>query len=102
QLIVVEVHERVDPVALEDVVADRDLAEELALSKVEQLSMSGERVEQLGLESGAAAAGVEVGEKRIFRFVEHDGGIQARTQPFGKCRLAQADRPLDGEVSEVQ
>ena len=84
QLVVVEVHERVDAVALEEVVADRRLTEEIALTQGEQLAMAREREEELRLERRAGAAGVEIGQKRILAFVEHDGRVETRAEPLGQ------------------
>ena len=89
QLVVVEVEERVDPVALEDEVADRRLAEEIALPQLLQLPVTGERVEELRLERGAGAAGVEIGEERILGIVEDDRGVEPGAEPLGQrpsCR----------------
>ena len=65
QLVVVEVHERVDAVALEQVVADRRLVEQVALPQRELLAVAREREEELRLERRAVAARVEVGEERV-------------------------------------
>ena len=102
QLVVVEVQVGVDLVALEEVVADRQLAEEIALAQRRLLPVARQREEELRLEPGARPAGVEVGEKRIVGLVEHDRRIEPRAEPVGQRRLAHAQRTFDGDVPEVQ
>ena len=93
--------ERVDAIALEHEVADRRLAEQIALAQLLQLAVSRQREEQLRLKRRAAAAGVEIGEKRILGVVAHDGGVEPRAEPFGQRGLAQTRWSLDGEVAKV-
>jgi hypothetical protein len=102
QLVVVEVQIRVDLVALEQIIADGELAEKIGLPQRRLLAMSGERVEQLRLESGARPIGVEVREERVFSIVEDYRRIEPRTEPIGECGFADAERTFDGDVPEVQ
>jgi hypothetical protein len=64
--------------------------------------VAAQQVEQLGLQRGARPAGVEVGEKRILRFLEHHRRIEARPEPLGEPGLARAHGPFDGDVTELQ
>ena len=61
-----------------------------------------EQIEELGLQRGAGAIGVEVGEKRILGFFEDERGVEARAEPLGQRRFAGADRTFDRDVAEVQ
>ena len=92
----------IDAVLLEDVVADRDLREQVGLPPVHELPMAIEQIEELRLKRGAGAVGVEIGEKRVLGVFADEGGVQARGQPFGECGLASANRPVDRDVVEVQ
>ena len=93
QLVVVEVQVGVDLVALEEVVAERQLAEEIELAQRGLLPMACQRVEELRLERGAGAARLSVGEERIVGFVEDDRRIEAGAETIGEPRLADADGP---------
>ena len=62
--------------------------------------MAREREEELRLKRRALTAGVEVGQKRIVRLVPDDGRIEPRAQPLGQHALAEADRPVDGEIAQ--
>ena len=53
QLVVVEIEVREDLVLVEQVVADRDLAEQIRLAERGLLAMAIEQIEQLGLQRGA-------------------------------------------------
>ena len=64
--------------------------------------MAVEQVEELGLQRGAGPVGVEVGEKRILGFLEHDRRVEARAEPLGQRGLAGADRTFDRDVAELQ
>ena len=64
--------------------------------------MAIEQVEELGLQRGAGAVGVEVGEKRIVDLLEDDRRVEARAEPLRQRRLAGADRTFDRDVAEVQ
>jgi hypothetical protein len=64
--------------------------------------MARQREEELSLEAGTRTFPVEVCEKRILRFVEDDRRVEARPESIGEQGLAQADRPFDGDVSEIQ
>ena len=98
----IEVEERVDLVAIEEVVADGDLVEQIRLPQRGLLPVSAQQVEQLRLQRRARAVCVEVGEKRIVLLFEDDRGIQALREVFGERRLADADRALDRDVTEGQ
>ena len=63
--------------------------------------MAREREEELGLERGAGAAGVEVGEERILALVEHHRRVEPRPEPIRERRLADSERPLDRDVTEL-
>ena len=52
--------------------------------------------------AGAGTLGVEVGQKRVLGFVEHDRRVEARAEPIGERRLADAHRAFDRDVAEVQ
>ena len=64
--------------------------------------MAIEEVEQLGLQRGAGAVRVEVGEKRIVHLLQDDRRIEARAEALRQRRLAGADRTFDSDVTEVQ
>ena len=65
ELVVVQVQIREDLVAVEEVVGDRELAEEVRLPQRRLLAMAIEQVKELRLKRGARTIGVEVGEKGI-------------------------------------
>src|SRR5262249_710123 len=102
QLVVVEVQVRVDLVAFEQVVADRQLTEEIRLPQRHLLTMAGQRVEQLRLKAGAVAVRVEVGGKRVVGAVGNDRGIEAGSKAIGQRGLSDTQRTFDGDVPEVQ
>jgi hypothetical protein len=85
QLVVVQIQVRVDLVALEQVVADRELTEEVGLSQLRLLAMTRERVEELRLECGARATGLSVGQKRVVDLVEDDRRVEAGPEPVGQA-----------------
>ena len=93
---------REDLVLVEQVVGDRDLAEEIRLAERRLLAMAVQQIEELGLQRGAGPVGVEVGEKRIVGFLEHDRRIEPRAESFGQRGFARADRSLDRDVAELQ
>jgi hypothetical protein len=64
--------------------------------------MPRQSVEELRLEPGAGPLRVKVREERVVGLVEDDGRIEARTKSIGQQRFADAGRPLDRDVSEVQ
>ncbi len=101
QLVVVEVQIREDLVLVEQVVADRDLAEQIRLAERGLLTMSIQQIEELGLKRRARTIGVEVGEERIVVFLEHERRVEPRAEPLGQRRLAGADRTFDRDVAEV-
>ena len=101
ELVVVEIQIREDLVLVEDVVADHRLAEQVGLAQRGLLTMAVEQIEELRLQRRAGPVGVEVGEKRILLFLEHDGGVESCAQPFGERRLARADRSFNRDVAEV-
>ena len=102
QLVVVEVEVRVDLVFLEQVVADRRLVEEVGLSKRGLLAMPAEQVEQLRLQRRSRTVSVEVGEKGVFRLLQHNAGVKAAGEALSQRRLAHADWPFDRDVAKVQ
>ena len=102
QLVVVEIQIREDLVLVEQVVADRRLAEEVGLPQRRLLAVAVEQVEELRLQRRAGTVGVEVGEERILGFFEHDRRVEARAEPLGQRGLARADRPFDRDVAELQ
>src|SRR6185436_8894562 len=102
QLVVVEIQVREDLILVEQIIADRDLAEEICLPQRGLLSMAIEQVEQLSLQRRPGAVGVEISEKRIFDFLEHDRCVEAGAEALRQRGLARADRTFDGEVTEVQ
>ena len=93
---------REDLVVVEQVVADRELAEEIGLAERHLLTMAAEKVEELSLQRRARTIGVEVGEKRIVGFFEDDGRVEAGAEAFGECGLADADRSFDRDVAKLQ
>ena len=100
QLVVVEIQIREDLVAVEDVVADRRLLEQVGLPQAGQLAMAVEQVEQLRLQRRAGPLGVEVGEERILGVFEDRRAVDSAGQPLGQPRLADADRAFDGEIAK--
>jgi HEAT repeat protein/cyclophilin family peptidyl-prolyl cis-trans isomerase len=102
QFVVIEVQVRVNPIFFEDVVANRILREEIGLTPLDELPMTVEQIEELGLQSGPRSIGVEVGEEGIFRVLAHQGAIEPTGKPFGQRGLAHADRTIDRDVVEVQ
>ena len=102
ELVVVEIQIREDLVLVEEVVADRDLAEEIGLTQRDLLAMAVEQIEELRLQRGAGTVGVEIGEKRILGFFEDDRRVEPRAEPFGQRGLARADGPFDRDVTELQ
>src|SRR4029077_298393 len=101
QLVVVEVQVGINLVALEQVVADGDLAEEVALAERGLLAMARQGEEELYLERRAGAAGVEVGEERILPLLGHHRRVQTRAQPMRQRGLADAGWPFDRYVSKL-
>ena len=65
-----------------------------ALADRRLLAMTVQQIEELRLQGGARPVGVEVGEKRVLGFLQHDGGIETRAEAFGECGFACADRSL--------
>ena len=64
--------------------------------------MAVQQIEELRLQRGAGLVGVEVGEKRIVGFLEHDRRVEPRAEPLGERGLARADRSFDRDVAELQ
>ena len=102
ELVVVEIQVRVNLVPVEQVVADGELTEQVTLPQRGLLAMAGEGKEQLCLEAGARTVRIEVGEKRILRFVEDNRRVETGAEPIGEQRFPDAGGPLDGDVSEIQ
>ena len=102
ELVVVEIQVRKDLVLVEQIIADRDLTEEIGLAKRHLLAMAIEEVEQLRLQRGAGTIGVEVGKKWIVGFLEHDGRVEPCAEPFGERRLPCTDGPFNRDVTELQ
>ncbi|HTV02693.1 MAG TPA: hypothetical protein VMF13_19235, partial [Luteitalea sp.] len=100
--VVVEGQVREDLVLVEQIVADRHLAEEIALPQGFLLAMPSQEMEELRLKSGAAATRAAVGSKRIFAVVEDEAGVEALTESFGEDGLTDTWRALDREVAGVQ
>ena len=61
-----------------------------------------EEVEELCLEGGAGSVGVEIGQKRIFHFFQHDRGVDSRAEAFRQCGFARPNRSFDRDVAELQ
>src|SRR6185436_14408540 len=76
QLVIVEVQVREDLVLVEQIVGDRELAEQVRLAERGLLTMPIQQVEKLGLKRRARTIRVEVGEKRIFVFLEHECRVE--------------------------
>jgi hypothetical protein len=102
QVVVVEIQVGVDAVLLEQVVADRRLAEEVRLPQRLLLPVAVEQEEQLRLEGGARLVGVEVGQERVVRFLQDRRRIDVRGQPLGQRRLADTGGPFEGYITEIQ
>jgi hypothetical protein len=98
QLVVVEVEEREDLVLVEEVVAHRRLSEQVRLPQSDELAVAVEQIEQLRLQRGAGAAGVEVGKKRILRVLEHGGSVEPRRHTLGESGLPDAEWAFNGDV----
>jgi len=102
ELVVVQVQIRENPVLVEQVVADRRLAEEVRLAQRHLLPVPVEQIEELGLKRSAGTIGVEISQERILGIFEDHRRIEARRKPFSQCGLADTDRPFDRDVPEVQ
>ena len=76
QLVVVQVQVRVDLVAIEEIVGDGELAEEVRLPEDPLLAVTRQQVEELRLQRGARTLGIEVGEKRVLTFLQHQRGVE--------------------------
>ena len=63
--------------------------------------MAIEEIEQLRLERGARAVGVEFGEERVLRFLQHDRRVEPCAEPLGQRGFARADRALRSRCSET-
>jgi O-succinylbenzoate synthase len=101
ELVVVEVRERVDAIALEDEVADGGLTEEVTLPELLKPAVARERVEELRLKSGAASAGVEIRQERILRVVPDDLRVEPGRETLGEHGFSESRWPFDGEVAKV-
>src|SRR5262249_3219198 len=88
-------------VLVEQVVADDGLSEEIGLPQRRLLAMPREQIEELGLQRGAGAVGIEISDERILGFLEDDGGVETRTQTLGQRGLAGADGSFDGDGAET-
>ena len=102
ELVVVQILVRVYLVPLEQVVGDRQLAEEIGLPQRRLLAVARQCEKELGLESGARSPALRVGEERVVEVVEYDRRVEALAQAVGESRLANADRSLDRDVAEIQ
>ena len=102
ELVVVEVQVREDFVLVEQVVADRRLAEQVRLPQRRLLPVAVEQVKQLGLQRRAGPVRVEVREERVVGVFEDDGRVQARAEPLGQRGLTRANRPFDRDVAKLQ
>src|SRR5205085_6368355 len=101
QLVVVEIQVGVDLVALEQVIAHRQLAEEIVLPECGLLAVPRQREKELRLKARARPLGIEVREERILRLVEHEGRVETRAEPVCKGRFADADGTLDGDIPKL-
>lgn len=101
ELVVIEVGERVDSIALEDEVTDRGLRKQIALPQLLKPAMPPEGIEQLRLKRRPVPAGVKIGEERILAVIPDDAGVEARAQSLRQPGLAESRRPLDREVAKV-
>ena len=81
---------------------NRRLAEEIRLPQRRLLPVAVEQIKELRLERGARTVGVEIGEERVFHFLEHDRGVEARAETLRQSGFARADRSFDGDVPELQ
>ena len=102
QLVVVKVEVGVDLVLVEQVVANRRLAEEVGLPQRHLLTVSREEVEQLRLEGGARPARIQIAEKGILRLVKDDRGVEPGAEPLRQRRLAHGERSFNRDVAEFQ
>ena len=102
QLVVVEVEKGVDAIAIEEVVRDRRLREEVALADRRLLSVARDKSEPLLRNPPPPAAGVKVVDEGILLFVGDERGVDASAQTLGQQRLARARGALDCEIPEVQ
>src|SRR5688572_5946212 len=102
QLVVVEIQIRMNLVAVEQVVADRQLAEQIGLPERRLLPMTRQREEELRLKSCAAAPGMKIGNEGIIGFVEDDVRVEAGAKAVGEERFANARRSFDRDVPEIQ
>ena len=102
QLVVVQVQVGVYLVPIEQVVADGELAEQIALTKRRLLPVTRQREKELRLEGGARDDPRRSRQKRILRFVEDHRRVEARSEAIGEQRFSDAGRTLDGDVAEIQ
>src|SRR5437870_348387 len=99
ELIGVEVEVREDDVPGEQVVGDGPLREEIELPERALLAVALEQEEELGLERILSRVFVESPEKRILlSLLEEELRPELRGESPCKGRLADADRPLHGDV----
>ena len=102
QLVVVEIQLREDLVLVEEVVADRELAEQIRLTHRLLLAVAIEEIEELSLERRARPFRVEVREERIFGILEQDGRFEPRAEALSERALAHANRSFDRDVAKLQ
>ena len=78
------------------------LAEKIRLAQRGLLTMAVEEVEELRLKRGARAVGVEVAQKRVLHFLQHDCGVESSAEALRECGLARANRSFNRDVAELQ
>src|SRR5688500_3627609 len=102
QLVVVEVHVGVDLVAIEEIVRDQQLAEEIGLAQAPLLPVTREGEEQLRLKRGTGPPPMELAEEGIIAIVEDHRRVEPGTKPLGKQGLPHSRRTFDGNVPKEQ
>src|SRR5207302_8294805 len=92
-----------DPVLGEQVIADRDLREQVLLEQFLLLSEPGEEEEELRLEGELVAVLVEAGEERVLLDdLEHGAGAEPFREGPRERRLPDADRPFHDDVAVLR
>ena len=72
------------------------------LSQRGLLTMAVEEIEELRLQRRAGTVGVEVAEKWVLHFFQHDRGVQSSAEALRECGLARANRSFNRDVAELQ
>ena len=102
QLVVVEVHVGVDLVAIEEIVRDQQLAEEIGLPQAPLLPVAREGEEQLRLKRGTGPPPIELAKEGIIPIVEDHRRVEPGTKPLGEQGLPDSRRTFDGNVPKEQ